>query len=94
MTVSSKESWKPGWRPPVDGRLQDANDRAAGRRQRDGEFLLTRERAGVSQSMGLRALRRNDTAGRSRDMRLANGHLARDIDDLMTWAYAQQADSS
>ena len=68
----------------LDGLLRAENDRAAGMRQRDGEVLLTREREGVSQSLGLRALRTNEAGTRSRDLRLAWRATAITEDERLT----------
>lgn len=55
----------------LDARLLAENDRAGQARQRDAELLLTRQRERVSQSLGLRGLRRSDDDGQTRDLRLA-----------------------
>lgn len=61
---------------PDDGWFLDAqvlaeDDRAGRIRQRDAEILLTRAGERVSQSVGLRSLRRTDPEGRTEDLRLA-----------------------
>jgi hypothetical protein len=68
----------------LDARLQAENDRAGGRRQRDGEVLLTRQREGVTQSVGLRAVRLTQTDGQTRDLRLAHRGTAATADGRLT----------
>ena len=68
----------------LDARLLAENDRAGQSRQRDTELLLTRQRARVSQSLGLRTLRRSDEEGRTRDLRLAYRGTATTEDGRLT----------
>lgn len=56
----------------LEARLQAENDRAQGARQRDGEVMITRQRERVSQSLGLRVLRRDDADGQTQDRRLTH----------------------
>jgi uncharacterized repeat protein (TIGR01451 family) len=71
-----------GW--ALEARLMAENDRAGRIRQRDGEVLLVRQRERVSQALGLRSLRRSDTDGQTRDLRLTWRGTASLPDDRLT----------
>ncbi|TVP70746.1 MAG: hypothetical protein EA339_12220 [Rhodobacteraceae bacterium] len=68
----------------IDALLLAENDRAQGTRKRDGELLLTRERAGKTQSVGLRGLRSDSATGPTRDLRMVYRGTATSEDGRLT----------
>ncbi|MGY6535544.1 MAG: hypothetical protein ACXIVG_09395 [Pararhodobacter sp.] len=84
QSLSRPDPDRPDERWFLDARLLAENDRAGQSRQRDAELLLTRQRERISQSMGLRGLRRGDADGQTRDLRLAYRGMATTEDERLT----------
>jgi hypothetical protein len=69
----------------LDARLLWEDDRADAIRRRDGELLVTREREGVSQSLGLRVLHGSGPAGLTRDLRMVYRGSATSADGRLSF---------